>query len=184
MSILDILKKTSTVNEKQLKSAENKIEIKNEQSIDININEIDTLTNERCNELISHVTKDKDFGEEIVRLCNVRENIFIIVYMRNTLLKQFEDNKVSDLHDKLLKTIQLFEDILVEKVMKLDKLWKIINKATGCSVIDNREEYILISNLYKDKIIEDLKKCGIIAEAVEMNHDEFINELKDLYRTG
>ena len=179
MGILDIFKKSSEVDE-EIKSAENK----KGESIDINITEIDTLTGERCSELISHVLKDKDFGEEFIRASTVRENIFITVYMRNVLLKQFEGDKVNDLHDKLLETIELFENILFEKIMKLDKLWKIINKATGCSVIDNREEPILISDLYIDKMIEDLKNCGIIAEAVEMNHDEFVNELKDLYRTG
>ena len=179
MGILDIFRKSSEVDE-EIKSAENK----KGESIDINITEIDTLTGERCSELISHVLKDKDFGEEFIRASTVRENIFITVYMRNVLLKQFEGDKVNDLHDKLLETIELFENILFEKIMKLDKLWKIINKATGCSVIDNREEPILISDLYIDKMIEDLKNCGIIAEAVEMNHDEFVNELKDLYRTG
>ena len=179
MGILDIFRKSSEVDE-EIKSAENK----KGESIDINITEIDTLTGERCSELISHVLKDKDFGEEFIRASTVRENIFITVYMRNVLLKQFEGDKVNDLHDKFLETIELFENILFEKIMKLDKLWKIINKATGCSVIDNREEPILISDLYIDKMIEDLKNCGIIAEAVEMNHDEFVNELKDLYRTG
>lgn len=179
MGILDIFRKSSEVDE-EIKSVENK----KGESIDINITEIDTLTGERCSELISHVLKDKDFGEEFIRASTVRENIFITVYMRNVLLKQFEGDKVNDLHDKFLETIELFENILFEKIMKLDKLWKIINKATGCSVIDNREEPILISDLYIDKMIEDLKNCGIIAEAVEMNHDEFINELKDLYRTG
>ena len=179
MGILDIFRKSSEVDE-EIKSAENK----KGESIDINITEIDTLTGERCSELISHVLKDKDFGEEFIRASTVRENIFITVYMRNVLLKQFEGDKVNDLHDKFLETIELFENILFEKIMKLDKLWKIINKATGCAVIDNREEPILISDLYIDKMIEDLKNCGIIAEAVEMNHDEFVNELKDLYRTG
>lgn len=183
MGILDIFKKSSKADE-EIRSAENKKEIKRGESIDINITEIDTLTGERCSELISHVLKDKDFGEEFIRASTVRENIFITVYMRNVLLKQFEGDKVNDLHDKFLETIELFESILFEKIMKLDKLWKIINKATGCSVIDNREEPILISDLYIDKMIEDLKNCGIIAEAVEINHDEFVNELKDLHRTG
>ena len=109
MGILDIFRKSSEVDE-EIKSAENK----KGESIDINITEIDTLTGERCSELISHVLKDKDFGEEFIRASTVRENIFITVYMRNVLLKQFEGDKVNDLHDKFLETLELFDNILFE----------------------------------------------------------------------
>lgn len=187
MSILDIFKKSSKEtkdnNIKEFEIAEND-DNKSEEEIKINIEETDTLNGEKCNELISHVLKDKDFGEEFIRKSSVRENIFIVVYMRDRLLKQFEGQAMEDLHNKFLNTIELFEDILFEKIMALDRVWKVINKATGSPVIDGNEEHILISNLYKDTMLEDLKKCGIIAEAVEMNHDEFVNELRDLYRTG
>lgn len=197
MGILDIFKKSSketeekvkeefesqvneaTVNEKTASESDSK-----EENINIKIEETDTLDAERCNELISHVLRDRDFGEEIIRKSSIRENIFITVYMRDTLLKQFDGEGMEDLHEKFLKTIELFEDILFEKIMNCDKVWKVVNRATGSSVIDNEEEHILISDLYKDNMIEDLKRCGIIAEAVEMNHDQFVNELNDLYRTG
>ncbi|MDO5517377.1 MAG: SseB family protein [Clostridium sp.] len=188
MGILDIFKKTSEEKEENvneaLKSTQNEVEGKEEEQIDINIEEIDTLTGERCNELISHVLKDKDFGREFMMGSSIRENIFIIAYMRGTLLPQFDGENMKDMHDNFLKTIEVFEDMLFDKIMKCDRVWKIINKVTGSSVIDNNEEHILISDLYKDNMLEDLKKCGIIAEAVELNHDEFVNELNDLYRTG
>jgi len=184
MSILDIFKKSSKETEDKIEEKFEKVEKNEQESIDINIEETDTLNEYRCNELISHVLKDKDFGEEFIRSSSIRENIFITVYMRNALLKQFESKGIEDLHDKFLNTIELFERILFEKVMKCDRVWKIINKETGSPVIDANEEHILVSELYKDDMIEDLKKCGIIAEPVEMNHDQFVNELNDLYRTG
>lgn len=186
MSILDIFKKSSDVKEEKVDLQENNINNENEEhiNIDVNLDEVDTLTGERCNELISHVLKDKDFGEEYIKTTNIRENIFIIAYMRNTLLKKFEGDSINDLHNKLLKTIETFEDMVFERVMKLDKLWKVINKATGCPIIDNQEEHILISDMYKDNMIAEFKKLGIIAEAVEINHEQFLDELNDLYRTG
>lgn len=188
MGILDMFKKASKEDKEEkidlTESNLNNNVIEEQDHIDINISEIDTLNSERCEELIAHVLKDKDFGEEFIKDASIREIIFITVYMRQRLLKQFETKEMEDLHEKLVKTIEVFEDLLFEKVMKLDKLWKIINKATGCPVIDNSEEHILISDLYKDKMIEDYERPGIKAEAVELNHDQFVNELNDLYRIG
>lgn len=199
MGVLDIFKKSSNKRENknndffENESENNKdiknedpiyVNIDNEDHIDIDFNNVDTLTGERCNELISHVLKDKDFGEEYIKTTNIRENIFVTVYMRNTLLKQFEGDNVKDLYDRLLKTIESFENMVFEKAMALDQLWKIINKATGCPVIDGQEEHILISDMYKEHMIEEYKKLGVEVEAVKINHEQFINELKDLYRTG
>lgn len=184
MGILDIFKKPLEEKENNVNEEVESIKNNDAESINVNIEETDTLNGERCNELISHVLRDKDFGEEFIKDASLREIIFITVYMRENLLKQFESKGMEDLHNKFLKTIELFEDILFEKVMKLDKLWKVINLATGCPVIDNSEEHILISDLYKDKMIEDYRGFGINVQAVPINHDQFVNELNDLYRTG
>lgn len=190
MGIFDILKKEiernsiklekrKNINKEDLKEPihENKIKIEDSQG-----NEI--LRHKKYCELVSRIYKDEDHGISMMKQATLSENIFILGYLENIVIP---DLKKQGKENDLLwfqSSIMIFRKIFYDKISSMDKVWKIVSKATGFSFIDMGCVHILVCEDNKDTVIENLKEVYYDVEVVELNNEQFKDEFNELYRLG
>lgn len=185
MGIFDAFKKDKNkivrdINEDENKTnIEEKIEIQPEKEKDNYI-----LTHERCNELLQRIFQDEDHGESMMKESSLTENIFILGYIETSIMPGLKDQGKEQDYMWFYSVMSIYRKIFQEKIIKSEKLWKIILKTTGLPFMDKGCEHILVCDTYKDKMIENLKKVYYDVEVIEMTNEDFNNELNELYRTG
>lgn len=142
------------------------------------------LTQTRCSELLERIFTDKDHGESMMKEVELSENIFVLGYIENVLIPECQEKKDEKKLVWLKSVMTMFRKIFCAKVMKKDKLYKVVLKTTGFPFMDNGCEHILICEQYKDKIVENLKKIYYDVEIVEITNEEFKREFHELHRNG
>ena len=110
------------------------------------------LTQTRCSELLERIFTDKDHGESMMKEVELSENIFVLGYIENVLIPECQEKKDEKKLVWLKSVMTIFRKIFCAKVMKEDKLYKVVLKTTGFPFMDNGCEHILICEQYKDKI--------------------------------
>ena len=186
MGLFDVFKKDAE--KKEEKIAENKKEINEsvkegaEDTEEINIDEF--LKQQRYTELLQRIYKDADHGISMMKQSTVNENIFVLGYIENVVMPELKkENKESDFY-WFQNTMLLYRKIFYDKVMKMDKLWKIVSKTTGFPFMDRGCEHLLICEENNETVIENLKKMYYDVDIVELKNEDLKDELNELFRLG
>lgn len=193
MGIFDVFRKET--HKKSEKAEEKKNEVKEsvEENVENSINEDDEviniddiLTQSRYKEMIERIYNDGDHGVSMMKQCTLTENIFILGYIENVImpdLKEKGKEKESDFY-WFQTTMLLYRKIFYDKIMKQEKLWKIVSKTTGFPFIDRGCEHLLVCDDNIKTVVENLKKMYYDVEVVELTQEHFKEELSELYRLG
>ena len=181
MGIFDAFKKD--------KNKEKVAEVKNEVKVDIveneaGVKESHILTQERCSELLQRIFNDSDHGKSMMEETSLSENIFILGYIENSIMPDLKKKGNEKDYMWFYSSMTIFRKIFYDKIMKSEKLWKVMLKTTNMPFIDKGCEHILVCDKHISTIEENLKKIRYDVEIVEISNEEFKNELKDLYRNG
>lgn len=142
------------------------------------------IDNDRMNQLVKSFFEDHDHGREAMQNAEVTENICFISYLENNCIPKAKENE-NELDMQYFTEYDIhFRMLTLEKIMKLEKFWIVISKATGHFYTMNRDIIVLIDNSEADFLISSLAENNFEVEIREINNSEFIAMVEDLPRIG
>lgn len=189
MGIFDAFKKDknkSEVKVEEIREEKNSIKQKAAENNTKNTGNVENyiLTQERCNELLQRIFKDGDHGHSMMEEVSLSENIFILGYIENVIMPDLKNKGNEKDYMWFYSTMALYRKIFHDKIMKMDRLWRVMLKTTGLPFMNRGCEHILVCDNYKDKVIEDLKNIYYEVDVIEISNEVFKDELSELYRRG
>lgn len=189
MGIFNAFKKNKNKNEaevEEIREEKNSVKQEAAENNTENTENVESyiLTQERCNELLQRIFKDGDHGNTMMEEVSLSENIFILGYIENVIMPDLKKKGNEKDYTWFYSTMAIYRKIFHDKIMKTDRLWKVMLKTTGLPFMDRGCEHILICDSYKDKFIENLKNIYYEVDVVEISNEQFKGELNELYRRG
>ena len=186
MGIFDAFKKDKTKNIETMKKNSTEISTQSEKGKVENeeVKEKYILTKERCSELIQRIFKDEDHGKTMIEETSLSENIFILGYIENSIMPELKNQGKEQDYLWFYSSMAVFRKIVIDKIMDMDRLWKVMLTTTGLPFLDRGCEHILVCDNYKDNIIKNLENVYYNVDIVEINKEDLKNEIDDLYRKG
>ena len=142
------------------------------------------IDNDRMNQLVKSFFEDHDHGREAMQNATVTENICFISYLENNCIPKAKENE-NDFDLQYFTEYDIhFRMLTLEKIMKLEKFWIVISKATGHFYTTNRDIIVLVDNSEADFLINALAENNFEVEIREIDENEFTAMIEDLPRLG
>lgn len=142
------------------------------------------IDNDRMNQLVKSFFEDPDHGREAMQNAEVTENICFISYLENNCIPKAKENE-NELDMQYFTEYDIhFRMLTLEKIMKLQKFWIVLSRATGHFYTMNRDVIVLVDNSEAEFLINSLGENNFEVEIREITNSEFIAMVEDLPRLG
>lgn len=138
----------------------------------------------RAQDLLRHITQDKDFGISILDKISVGECIYILSRMLPECVKKaVAENKENDIgyfSDMIMK----YRPIVLEKIRQAPHLWVLYSDLTGYPYMIDGDMIVLYDYTRHAEIENRLNRAGYQVDFRSVEPIDFKNEVGHMYRNG
>lgn len=142
------------------------------------------MNEKRSQEILKHIVQDKDYGISILKTLSLAECIFVANnILRSCIQKANENGNVND-SNFFSKMMYNIKSIIVDKVKNANNLWLVYCDATGYPYEVDKDMLVIYDYPSQKEIAQRLENTGFKVTIVDMDNNQFKNEIAHMYRNG
>lgn len=142
------------------------------------------MNQNRAQEILKHITQDKDFGVSMFKTLSLSDSIYVVSdIIPSCVKKAIADGNEND-EGYFNKILRSFRPIVVEKIKTADKLWIVYCESTGYPYELDQDMIVLFDYANHKLVTEKLEKAGFKVATTDVDQTQFKNEVAHMYRNG
>lgn len=138
----------------------------------------------RANDLLRHITQDKDYGLTMVQKLPLADCIYLVNVILPKCVKEAEDKNNENDTGFFNEMINRYYPIAVQKIKNAERLWIAYSDLTGYPYMLDRDLIILYNYSENQDIQQKLNMAGYKVVFGGLDQDTFKMEVGHMYRNG
>lgn len=138
----------------------------------------------RANDLLRHITQDKDYGLTMVEKLPLADCIYLVNVILPKCVKDAEEKNNENDTGFFNEMINRYYPIALEKLKRAERLWIVYSDLTGYPYILDRDLIILYDYSENENIKQKLNAAGYKVLFGNLDPDIFKMEVAHMYRNG
>ena len=138
----------------------------------------------RAQDLLRHITQDKDYGLKTMQGVSLSECIYMVNTVLPSCVKQAEENLKGNDAGFFSKMIRQYRALAIEKIKNEEHLWIAYTDLTGYPYMIDGDMIVIYDYSAAKQIENNLNKAGYRVTFGNLDSAAFKSEIAHMYRNG